>query len=304
MKKVVWILSFIFLIAVIPMNGIVAYPEEVNFAHEIIREKTEFAERKDREYRADLEQGRILKYDKDEINRLESEYAFATSAEKKNEILSSLKRYGAYIFESVVAEKQKNVQDISLMAMSSVPTSNDIEFVPINMIYESIERSWTVTSGGQWLNSNCYTSGLPGTVGDPDAFGVGYTRINSTYNSMVTGAYAYLCDETGGNRKVTYYRSDGNGALGFGFRLQDEIFGEGVLRRFSGYKWYGSCTYDRYFASYACLATQYYAHTYNIAQISSITFGIQIGGGIITQVAITVSNETYSFKVFSRDYEL
>lgn len=100
---------------------------------------------------------------------------------------------------------------------------------------------------------------------------------------------------------ITTNRSDGDGALGFGFRLQDYIFDKSIIgsnKGYVGYKWAGDVTYDDCFGSYSFIATSYYIHTYSTATLDSITFGIQ---GKQAGLNIIINNSINSFTGFSND---
>lgn len=79
-----------------------------------------------------------------------------------------------------------------------------------------------------------------------------------------------------GSQKVTTNnRSDGDGSLGFGFRLQDRQLSTPTFTTYIGHIWYGACTYDEQFASFDAVATGFYTHTYSSATITDVTFGVQ-----------------------------
>lgn len=162
-----------------------------------------------------------------------------------------------------------------------------------------------MTCGGQWKNDNWrpYLPGTTGNLGNVDAFGVGYTNIKTSYNSYVMRSCGYLTDQNGNNMISTDNRSDGDGSMGFGFRLQDKVvylpvLGDYVYR---GYQWYGSCTYDGRFSTYSGIATAYYTHTYSTATINSVKFGVE---GKLGGVEVDISNKEVAFTAYSSDTPL
>mgnify|MGYP006973104394 CR=1 FL=1 len=101
----------------------------------------------------------------------------------------------------------------------------------------------------------------------------------------------------------TNNRSDGDGSIGFRFRLQDKVSHLPVLGNYLyvGCKWSGSCTYDAKFSTYSGVATAYYTHTYSTATIDNVKFGIDGKSG---GVDVVVSNKEVSFTAYSNDTPL
>ncbi len=293
--------TFLVMLFSMPLSSNALEMQFEQIAQEQIDAKTNFSIKMDEKFALDLKAGDIKGFDENETNKLKEQYSFATTQAEKDEISSELAKYGIYAFDS------SNDSTISPNAMVGVFPSSGSGDVTLNapeLFYESLDKTWTLTCSGTWKNDNCYPSfGIGSYVGDEDAFGVGITNIQSTYSSYVTNAYAYIEDEMGLIRKSTYNRSDGNGANGFGFRLQDELQTppSGSGRVYVGYKWYGSCTYDYSFSSYACIATGYYVHTYSSAEISKIELGIS---GKTAGFSVEISNQSKSFTAFSVDKKL
>ena len=276
--------------------------------------KTTFAQEMDAKIASRIENGDIKNFDENEVNHLKEQYTFATSKEEKAFYSSELEKFGIYIFNEYIDDDSNGFSDVTLISpyddsnasinslIGSFPTSSssDVTVTIPTVFYDSVVKEWTVTCGGQWKNNNYKPYfGIGKYIGDSDAFGVGYTHIQSSYSTCVKSAYAYIADQNGGNRITTTNRSDGDGANGFGFRLPDQLKtnpDESVM--YIGYKWYGSCTYDTYFSYYGCLITGYYIHTYSNAEIDTISFGISDN---IAGVNASISNSSKSFSAYSSD---
>lgn len=99
--------------------------------------------------------------------------------------------------------------------------TGDVSIYAPEVYYQASNQTWVVSCGGKWKNGNALPklSFFVETIGGPDAFGVGYTSVKSEYNSSVVKTYAYIEDNTGSQKESTENRSDGDGSLGFGFRL-------------------------------------------------------------------------------------
>ncbi len=314
MKKIKMISLMVALILVLTVVPISASAANTNYtmddisSKQIFAKKT-FAQEMDTKLALQMENGNIKEFDEDKINTLREQYSFATTDIEKKHYSDELGKYGVYVFNEYIAEESNGFSDVILVANEVAPSatpnamigsfpSSDSSDVTLNtptVFYDSIVKEWTVTCGGEWKNNNCKPTAYIGTyVGDADAFGVGYTNIQYSYNTYVKSAYAYIADENGNNRVTTSNRSDGDGSQGFGFRLQDKML-NGL---YIGYRWYGSCTYDLYFSYYCCIITGYYIHTYSSAEIGSISFGIQ---DKTAGVEATIENTSKSFSAYSSD---
>lgn len=239
--------------------------------------KQDFAEEMDRVYEEAMEKNEIIKVSNDDVEQLMVKVAFADGNEKLA-LLEQLEMCGVYQYN-------KNI-DVELYSDSS-----DVTIKAPNIFYSASANTWTVSCQGNWKNSNWNTGGT-GNIGGYDGFGVAYTKA-SGYNTSVVGSSAYIADQNGNNMKKTSYRSDGNGAQGFGFQLQDYVSGT----KYIGYRWYGSCTYGSNFANFSGIATAYYVHTYETAYIKSVTFT----GGSQPGVSIEIANQSHAFKAYSTD---
>lgn len=248
--------------------------------------KTTFAEQMDEVYEKALANGEIKSADRAEIDLLMERATFAKDEAEKEEIRQELAQYGTYIYASTETTQSRS-------------GSGDVTLSAPMVFYESMDKTWTVTCGGNWNNSNWLEQVFIGDVGGDEAFGVGYTNSTQAYRSSVVRASAYIADEDMDEMVTTYNRSDGDGSKGFGFRLQDYIYNTiPIGSEYVGYKWYGSCTYDYNFASYNGIATAYYVHTYSSAEISGVTFGVE---GKTAGVELQITSQDKSFPAYSSD---
>jgi len=249
--------------------------------------KIEFAKQMDARYSADLKDGKIKKGTIEEIEKLMMQSTFASGNERES-INKELAAYGVYEF---------NTSKIPTTITPYSGTNDVILQTPI-IFYETWEKTWTVTCGGNWKNNNWAEQIWAGNVGEPDAFGVGYTNTSNPYSSYVIRSSAYITDQDNNRTVSTSYRSDGDGSKGFGFRLQDYIHANPNDSSYVGYKWYGSCTYDSKFGTYNGVATAYYIHTWSSAHITSLTFGVE---GKTAGLSVSIDNMQKSFIGYSND---
>lgn len=211
----------------------------------------------------------------------------ALTGEEKESFLYELESRGVY---ELVKEKETNNH-------SRVGTSDILMRTP-STYYDASNRCWYVTYSGKWLNDNWNTGNIVSNIGDPDAYGISYTQTSGTYSTYVMSSFAHIYDEDETEYLSTRNRSDGNGANGFGFRLQDYTSSSGVQKKYIGYCWGVTCTYSESFSSYNGVATGYYIHTYNEAYISSLTIGVE---GKTGGVSCTIQNANKSFVAYSND---
>ena len=251
-------------------------------------EKLSFMERMDAKFETDSQNGNMKTASREVIDNLIMEASFASGAEK-DKISQELATYGIYIFNTESTAGN--------MAIPRIGTGDVTLNTPL-VVYDSLLKSWIVTCGGVWNNNNFDVGYKFGNIGGEDAFGVGYTNIASQYKSSVVKASGMITDDSGDISLSKSNRSDGDGSKGFGFRLQDYTVSVLMSRKYVGYKWYGSCTYDINFASYSGIATAYYVHTWNSAEITSIRFGLE---GRTAGVEISVDVSSKSFTAFSSD---
>ena len=240
--------------------------------------------------------------------------AFFAEGEEKELLLEELSNSGIYLFtagnnsllndEETISRNDllNNEEELSPNGLAIYPTcgTGDVSIYAPEVYYQASNQTWVVSCGGQWKNGKALPtfSMFEINIGDPDAFGIGYTSIKTSYNSSVVQSYAYIEDNSGSQRETTDNRSDGDGSLGFGFRLQDRQFSPPTFTTYVGYIWYGACTYDSQFASFDAVATSYYTHTYSSATINGVTFGVQ---GKNAGVTIDVSKGSKSFTGYSID---
>ena len=259
-------------------------------AEDIVTEKMRFAAEMDKKYVEEAALRPMTRSNVD-LDELISQ-AFFAEGEEKALLLEELSTFGIYRFNTEVNSDDKLDEQVEVniditaedepeitpygVALYRDCGTDDVAIYAPEVYYQAASQTWVVSCGGQWKNGNA----LPwlnfgvDTIGDPDAFGVGYTSIKTEYNSAVVKSYAYIEDESGSQRETTDVRSDGNGALGFGFRLQDRLFSTATFTTYVGHVWYGACTYDKDFSTYDAVATGYYTHTYSSCDISEITFGV------------------------------
>ena len=268
-----------------------------------VKAKVAFASSKDQQLKTDLKQGKIKSFNESEVNSLKEAYSFSSSLDEKIELASKLEEYGVYVFTDATEEKRGGISTYALIGAFPTSGANDMTLNTPTIFYDGSAHTWTVTCGGSWNNDNYAPYiGIGKKIGDPDAFGVGFTSIKNNYTSYVVSAYAYLEDSLGINRTTTYNRSDGDGSKGFGFRLQDEYQAYALTQSlYVGYRWYGSCTYDYNFVYYSCVATGYYIHTYSSAEITGINFGVD---GKTAGISVSISNVQKSFEAYSADLKL
>lgn len=292
MKKIISFITSIALISSMTLSA--AATESTSFCDEVdavsvnmeASDKMNFANQMDRIYEESLANGEIKNGSRTEIDSLMEQATFATTDSEIGTIKQNLAQYGIYMYDSGNNNKMRS-------------GSGDVTLTAPKIFYESWEKTWTVTCGGNWKTTNWNEALLPGDVGGDDAFGVGYTNTSNAYQSSVVRASAYISDGFDDQRVSTSNRSDGDGSKGFGFRLQDYIYlSDPFTNVYVGYKWYGSCTYDAAFGSYNGVATAYYVHTYNSAEVSGVSFGLE---GKTAGISVEVSSSANSFTAYSND---
>lgn len=290
MKKVISIVLTLVLLLSMSVSAVAAensFDSEVDTVSIYLNstEKMSFANKMDAIYADALSNGEIKSGTREELDTLMEKATFATTEVEKENIRQELAQYGVYMYDSpVIAQPRSGTGDVTMAT-------------PI-VFYESWEKTWTVTCGGNWKNTNWAEQILVGDVGGDEAFGVGYTNSSNTYKSSVVRASAYITDSANNKMVSTSNRSDGDGSKGFGFRLQDYIYNTSTTSEYVGYKWYGTCTYDADFGTYNGVATAYYVHTYSKAEISGVSFGIE---GKTAGVSVDISSKSYSFTAYSND---
>lgn len=293
MKKFIAIFTALTLLLISTTNTTVFASESTSYQNEVdtvsvymdAKGKTDFSTKMDAIYETSIMEGEIIEPSREDIDFLMEQVTFAKNNEDKEIFKQKLSEYGVYLYPAEeIAQNRSGSGDVTLTAP--------------HIFYQAWENSWTVTCGGNWNTLNWGDNILPGNIGGLDAFGVGYTNSTLPYKSYVMHSTAYLSDGIDSNHNVsTTNRSDGDGSKGFGFRLQDYTYGI-LIHTYVGLTWYGACTYDNYFSSYNGVATAYYVHTYDTANISSVTFGAQ---GKTAGVNIEITSKENSFIAYSND---
>ena len=262
-------------------------------------DKTQFALNMTSVYENRKESNNILEPSIEKINELLLQVPLVDE-EEKEAINAELAKYGVYEYIN-----SNEVDTVSTFAVA--PDSGDVDLSAPLIYYQAWEDSWTITFGGSWNNDEWNSnSGYCGpliptkNVGDADAFGVGFTNTGGDYQSSVIRASAYITDISGSPQNSTNLRTDGDGANGFGFRLQDYKSYVNLTGSvdYIGYSWSGLCTYDTYFGSYSGVATSYYVHTYDSCTINSISFGVN---GTVAGITADLSDAAKSFIAYSSD---
>lgn len=264
-----------------------------------VADKIQFAQNMISVYDNAKENNEVLEPSIEKIDEILLRIPLADEAEK--ELLNTeLAMYGVYEYISPY-----EIETLSTYAVA--PDNGDVDLSLPLIYYQAWEDTWTITFGGTW-NSDDWdsNSGYCGpliptrNVGDADAFGVGFTNTNGNYHSSVIRSSAYLTDISGTMQNDTDVRTDGNGANGFGFRLQDykKYIDETFEVDYIGYSWSGLCTYDTNFQLYSGIATSYYIHTYDSCVINSLSFGVN---GNLAGITVNLSNASKSFMAYSND---
>lgn len=205
------------------------------------------------------------------------------SPQEQERINAELESYGVYKYDSPIIERP-----------ATRTGTGDVTLATPTIYYEAWSTYWSVTCGGEWKNTNY--GDVVGDVGGADGFGVGYTNCSNDYKSHVVSASAYLTDANNNYYESTSNRSDGDGSKGFGFRLQDSW--QDGIGHYVGHKWSGLCTYDSWFGNYNGVATAYYIHTYDSANLTGVSFGVD---GKTAGISASIEFQEDSFTAFSND---
>ena len=250
---------------------------EMSGMSEVIH-KTTFVSEAQKKHMATVTLGMGVPPTVTEIDTIIQFYSFAQTAKEKQSAETAMDAMGLFVYYD------NNVTPLDSQAVTPAsiwyPDSNNTDVCLNNpiIVYNSWTDTWIVSVSGYWLN-DAYMPYIitKGSVGNPEAFGFGFTNIRNTYESSVIRSNATIWDQYREKSVTTTNRADGNGALGCGFRLQDEIviLPEHIDNLYIGAYWYASCTYDSNFATYSAVVTAYYTHTYDSMTIDSIEFGVQ-----------------------------
>lgn len=249
-------------------------------------EKTSFQAEKLKKYEKDLSNGEIKNASTEYIESLI--LRAASSSDNVDGIYEDLESYGTYLI---------NPTDSNTLITPMSSADSDVTINTPSIYYNAYNNTWTVSCGGYWKNNNwSEITALPGNVGGTDGFGVYYTSITQPYKSSVVNVSASLSNADYSRSVSTTNRADGDGALGFGFRIQDYTYLiDPISVAYVGYRWSGLCNYDTYFGSYGGVATGYYSHTYNSAKIQSVSFDSS------KKVSVSFTNASYGWTGYGND---
>ena len=220
--------------------------------------------------------------------------------ENTEDLRSELEHEGVYILDAPVLNSMARVGtvDASYVRMST----------PI-VYYNEYTDTWGVAGGGYYVDMSWMDGmmvSLIGTglrtknIGGYDAYGVTFTNTKGTYTSIIKSQYAFISDGEG-EEKVSNSINDGNGKNGYGFRFQDygtngSSVGEDgpiYLHNYVGKHFGTAVTFTSDFANYAGTATSYYVHTYDKAELSSVSLSTSSG------LSFTVTVKESSFPAYS-----
>jgi len=213
-------------------------------------EKQQFAADMAKRYREAPGAGSIQPVSGEEVEELVLQSILADT-DRRDDLVAELEAHGIYRMPS---------------EPDGLKNSNVTLHEPM-LFFNVAENTWILATGGHWNNENWGYSLFHSIIGNEDSFGVHFKeKTDDTYRSYVKSARATICDQDNQKSETTLYRSDGNGALGFRFSLQDYAYAKSVFRgrhHYVGYRWAGCVTYDARFAEYEFTAESYYYHTYN-----------------------------------------
>lgn len=211
-------------------------------------EKQQFASEMAKQYQEACGAGKIQPSSGEEVQNLILQSILADTSHR-DELVAELEAHGVYRMPSKTDSTK----------------SADVTLYEPMLFFHAAENTWILATGGHWNNENWGYSLFHKYIGDADTFGVHFTeKTDGTYRSYVKSARATICDKENQKSETSFYRSDGDGALGFRFSMQD--YAKSTFRRqnnYVGYRWAGCVTYDARFAEYEFAAESYYYHTYN-----------------------------------------
>lgn len=215
--------------------------------------------------------------------------------EDTEELRLELERKGVYILDTPV------VDDVTTFS-STVDASYVRMSTPI-VYYNEYTDTWGVAGGGYYIDISWITSmlalGKTRDIGGYDAYGVTFTNTQGKYTSRIVSQYAYINDGNG-HERVSNSLNDGDGRNGYGFRFQDygvaaEQATNGLLylKYYVGKHFATVVTFTSDFANYAGIATSYYVHTYDKAELRSVSLSTSSG------LSFAVTVEESSFPAYS-----
>lgn len=183
--------------------------------------------------------------EKEELKNLLTKAAFS-NAEEITSVHQELAAYGIFYFSG-------NVEN-------GKATNNNATLHWPAFYYNANSRQWIAICSGYW-NTKDWNS-YKDEVGSPDSFGIRLNSDDGSYSSYVIDSYAFIADASLSECVSTQNRSDGDGAKGFTFTLQDYVGDSTNGKIYIGTRWFGMCVYDEHFSEYNCSATSFYEHTY------------------------------------------
>jgi len=202
----------------------------------------------------------------------------------------------------------------SITPLSSEPA--DAVCNSVSIYYDSSQNQWIVSGGGMWNstttewyweNSSIWWVPYVGEIhnaGGRDAVGITYNNVSGTYNASVVSCAGYMTDRNGW-ATTSYSPSDGDGAHGVSFEIQDKLkavlfdpFEQNIANsyRYLGRGYSALIRYNSNFINYNGNARVFYAHTWESCQISGVSFGW--GSGFTFGIDIDFSNQD-GWKIFS-----
>lgn len=241
------------------------------------------------------------------MNRTKTASNFAT--EEANKILiqmscgltenseynrQKLERAGIYILDMPI-------EDISTQGIS--PDASCVVMNRPIVSYDANTSCWSVTGGGyykdlSWIPNNIVESKK--NVGGYDAYGVSYTNVKGTYSARIVKQYAYISDGVG-TEKTSNARSFGGDKTGYGFQFQDYTWRVNDPSHMPiGHDYYvgkhfaTQLVYSNDFVNFSGTATTFHIHTYDKAQLKSVTLST-------SGVSAVIDFSESSFKAFSSE---
>lgn len=215
--------------------------------------KIAFKKSQDAIYRKDTQSGKIQDISEEQLADLIEEFMFSEfwSYDEATAFEDKLASYGIYQFETT-----NSVQPNIYMPNTKV-------LYP-KLFYNANDNTWIVACGGYCEPKELAVQLVPQDYGEPERFGVHFTKTAGTYDAYVLSVTANITDQDEKEMAETTNRSDGDGAQGFMFELQDYTYKDGILDseiKYVGYRWYGACTYSDGFENYGGNVTAIYQHT-------------------------------------------
>lgn len=168
--------------------------------------------------------------------------------------------------------------------------------------YDTNSSNWYITAGGYWSNS-AWTGDLPliwsgsVNVGGEDGYGIAFTQTSGNSGAF-KGGWCTISNNGQNDTRTSSLRSDGNGSLGFGFRVQDFAYYNTSGLDYMGSHWSIVGKFDDNFTYFHGIATEYYVHTWSSSSINSVNFGVD---GKKAGVSVDINNTSHYFTVFGAD---